>query len=271
VSAAAMPALKKIEKLEKEVKKVLPAGYVYEFDKVKQANLEFFDNGDSVDSFIKRKKFNHFFFKKLSRTDFEAGFDDKSERIDRVIDLVFFFSVFLKYEKFSLEEKNSLRDKISSLKYELIKSIWWYGERGGLEDLDLLNEKKTKADEEIRIVCEQSQLKIIDRHLKKLQEFFDLDAKQLLRIIEEMIVNRRTETFAPLPDYFVPPSHSKAILQLTETKDRLERLFPAKAAVKEWLATPKSDLLEKTPIEAIKEGKVFRVLQLILPFEEGPY
>jgi len=268
MAVAVKPALKKIEELEKELKKIFPENYVSEFVKVKQANLKFFDNGVAIDKFVKREKFNDFFFEKLSRTGLEADFDDKPERIDRAIDLVFFFSAFLKYEKFSLEEKNSLRDKILRLKAELIKSIWWYGERGRLEDLDLLNEKKTKADEEIKIVCRQSQQKIIERCLKELLEFFELNPAEFLKSVKNTIAECESVEYPDFKKLFDAKNPSRVIEVYKEIKDILKNSYNSED-VKEWLNAPNRIFEGYTPRESLIKGKTFQVLYFLRKLQWG--
>lgn len=263
-----------LEKTIETLGDAIPRRYISEFNKVKEKNLKHLEsngaNNVDLNSFVVRERFVKFFGKihKAGLTELQ---ENKAEHVDRLIDLLFFFDKFLKYERISLGEKDLIkRDYIVSLKNKLNKCIWWFCEQGIEEDLDWLEKIKAKTAGEIKRDVTEAQQKIVNRHLKYLLEFFDIDSSEIITAVEEMIANRRIEPFAKLPEMFVPESFSQALTQLSETK-RLARELLIEEDIKDWLNTPQKVLLSKTPRDAILAGKGFRVLQILIRFGEGIY
>jgi hypothetical protein len=257
------PALEEeIESLENNI----PTQYRSDFTKIKQANLEFLSNGHSIDNFIVRERFVRF-FERIYDAELKNNLEDQAAHIDRIIDLLFFFNVFLKSERISLGEKNILKHKTHNLRVRLEKCIWWFGEKGKLEDLEILYEKGPKIREEgIAIKILQSEQKIVDRDLKDLLEFFNLNSEEFLQSIENTIVECESVEHPDFKKLFDAKGPNRVIEVYFEIRDILKTSYSLED-VNVWLNVPNKIFEGNTPKEYLIKGKVFQVLYFLIKME----
>jgi hypothetical protein len=156
-------------------------------------------------------------------------------------------------------------------KENFITSLWWLSQQGKVNILDSLRKVKAKPSyesEEIMFLLEQSSKEICKRECRDLLSFYKLKPDELTRAIDKMIRNEREAPFAPLPDFFAPKTVEKAITQLENTKEMIEKVYEGDK-LESWLSTPNRNFLNKSPKEVILKGKAFRILQHFIGLGEG--
>lgn len=150
-------------------------------------------------------------------------------------------------------------------------TVKWFSQRGTSNDLDLLkqieNDLPYKTGE-VRFLIKLAQDEIFKRESKNLQKFYGLQAGDLSEAIDKMLRNEKDGEFSPLPDIFVPDSIAKAITQLEETRDIMEKVYENEKS-ETWLNAPNENFLGETPKNVILRGKAFRILQYFIRLGEG--
>ncbi|HEX8495375.1 MAG TPA: MbcA/ParS/Xre antitoxin family protein [Pyrinomonadaceae bacterium] len=149
----------------------------------------------------------------------------------------------------------------------LIKALWWMGQRGREEDLDLLQKVRGGAwanSEEVIRATGNAEQNIIQRVFdpdRKLQQFFGVGPAELTRLLG---VGRKATTLAS-QGARESADHLQAIRQsLTDLFEREE--------IERWLRAPNEMFDGKIPLEAMVGGQLRRVRQLLTRIEEGiPY
>jgi hypothetical protein len=257
--------LEELKKLENET----PKRHLSDFNKVREKNLAHLKLITSIDDFKVREKFGQF-FGRLHRAGLNPNLEYKAEHIDRLMDLLFFFNVFLKYERLSTGEHNLLQDFYQSLLEQLKKCIWWFGEQGTEDDLDLLHEIKTKSVDGIKTDINKAQRQIIERCLKDLGEFYGLNSTVLLKSIEVTIENCQNLVHPSLQHLFDAKYPSEVISPLRESKKLLEKRGSSEA-VQKWLITSVKNFKGDTPKQALLKGRVLQVLYHLRKIEERVY
>jgi hypothetical protein len=152
-----------------------------------------------------------------------------------------------------------------------IQTIWWFSQQGNVEILDFLRQIKDKPpfqSGKIMSLLRQAETEICRRECQGLWAFYCLNPEELMQAIEKMLVNKKEEPFAPLPELFSPISIEKAISQLEETKRMIQKVYKPDE-LKDWLATPNRNFLNESPQNVIIKGKIFRILQHFIRLGEG--
>jgi uncharacterized protein (DUF2384 family) len=149
----------------------------------------------------------------------------------------------------------------------LIEALWWMGQRGREEDLDLLQQVGMGAwsdSEEVMRATSNTEQNIIQRMFdpdRKLQQFFGVGPAELTRLLG---VGRKATALAS-------QVAREAAEQLQAISQSLTDLFE-REEIDRWLRAPNEMFDGKTPLEAMIGGQARRVRQLLTRIEEGiPY
>lgn len=152
-------------------------------------------------------------------------------------------------------------------------SIWWLGEKGHNKDLDTLFTLKQhppiNSTRSLQAI-DKAQQRIIKRENSDLLSFFSLEADDLGHIIDATIKHVDSLPSRYLKRAFNVQRPTQVILALRNIKERLDEKLNS-SRIKKWLSTPISVFDEKTPRQALLEGKTSALLHLVNRFDEGPH